>query len=265
MLDRLPADGVPLPAFAQQLLGATHVLDAGTPLATTVLRAVAALLGVDPPAGAQERRELWARMGVGVDELSSTVLVAGTRPTGDDLLPTLLNACAAAGHACVLTLAQMRTADQLRLDAGPPVHVVENPSIVAMALDRLGHRCPPLVCTGGWPSGAAVRLLRTLAGHHEIRYHGDLDGDGVRIAAHVIAAVGARPWRMGTADYLAHVPSIGVRVERVGAAPWDPDLGPAMRERGVALTEEHVADLLLADLAGSGDAPTGQECSTVQE
>jgi hypothetical protein len=33
-------------------------------------------------------------------------------------------------------------------------------------------------------------------------------------------------------------------------AAWDGDLGPVMRETGVAVEEEHVIDDLLTDLAG---------------
>ncbi|ALL79514.1 hypothetical protein AD006_30240 (plasmid) [Pseudonocardia sp. EC080610-09] len=252
VLGRLPADGVPLPTFAQQALGRTHALDTGTALSSTVLRGVAALLGADPATDAEGRRELWERMGVDADELSSTVLVAGMRPAGSGLAAILLGASADAGEACVLTLAQVRRNQGIRLDGGAVVHVVENPSIVAMAVDRLGARCPPLVCTNGWPSGAAIRLLRALAARHEIRYHGDLDGDGVRIAAHVVTATGARLWRMGADDYSAHVPEVGAPVGRVGDAPWDSDLAPAMRASGVSLSEEHIAELLLDDLNSSG-------------
>ncbi|MFF4144807.1 DUF2399 domain-containing protein [Streptomyces sp. NPDC001698] len=28
-----------------------------------------------------------------------------------------------------------------------------------------GPRCPPLVCTSGWPNSAAIQLLRMLADH----------------------------------------------------------------------------------------------------
>ncbi len=75
-----------------------------------------------------------------------------------------------------------------------------------MAIARFAASCPPLVCTAGWPSGAAIMLLRRLAasGAH-LRYHGDFDGGGLRIAAHVMARTGAEPWRMATADYLAAV------------------------------------------------------------
>ena len=181
-----------------------------------MLRAVAVMLGAEPPTSAEQRRALWERVGVAEDELSATVLVAGVRPAGEDPLAIVLRTCAAAGEAAALTLAQVRAADSLPLTPESVVHVVENPSILALTLRRFGTRCPPLVCTSGWPNGAGVLLLRRLAEQgHELRYHGDLDGNGVRIAAYVMAKTGARPWRMSESDYRA----VGRQVPFVRLSP----------------------------------------------
>jgi uncharacterized protein (TIGR02679 family) len=263
VLARLPATGRPLPTFASDTLGDPHALDDGTPLAGLVLRALACLRDSAPPTNAEERRALWERMGVTSDQLSVTVLAAGLRPTGSDLVSRLCRLCADEGQATSLTLAQLRTADQLRVDARTTVHVVENPSVLALALARFGARCPPVVCTSGWPNGAAVLLLRMLAAAGTpLRYHGDLDGEGIRIAAHVAAKTPATPWRMAAADYRAAVPSGGPSVGRVTDAPWDAELAPAMRAHGVAVFEEQVVDLLLDDLsesrAGAGSGAGGE-------
>lgn len=254
VLDRLPADGRPLPVFAEDVLHDPHALDDGTRLAGLVVRALAALQGVTVPDSAETRRALWERMGVAEDELSATVLVAGLRPCGDGMLPVLLRACADAGHAASLTLAQLRSSTAWTLGSGI-VHVVENPSILALALSRFSGRCPPLVCTAGWPSGAGIRLLRALdAAGQILRYHGDLDGDGVRIAAYVMAKTGATPWRMSAVDYCTAAASTGPPVGRVSAAPWDEELGAAMAERGVAVVEERMSAVLLEDLAQPGQS-----------
>ncbi|MGW0859050.1 DUF2397 family protein, partial [Streptomyces sp. NPDC002690] len=53
----------------------------------------------------------------------------------------------------------------------------------------------------GWPNSAAVHFVRLLAEHGaDLRHHGDFDGEGIRIAAHVFAKTSARPWRMSAAD-----------------------------------------------------------------
>jgi uncharacterized protein (TIGR02679 family) len=131
------------------------------------------------------------------------------------------------------------------------VWVVENPSMLSEALRRFGVACPPLVCTSGWPNGAVIALLRQLARMGvELRYHGDLDGEGLRIAAHVAQRTGAQPWRMTSADYLAALRPGRPPVGRVTEAPWDPELSVALRQHGVAVPEEDVCDDLLTAMAG---------------
>ncbi len=130
------------------------------------------------------------------------------------------------------------------------MHVVENPSVLAMAVHRFGPACPPLVCTAGWPNTAAVTLLRGLrAAGAQLCYHGDFDGEGLRIAAYVIDRTGALPWRMSTADYLDAVTDHGPPPGRLTDAPWDPHLAVALAERGVAVPEERVAPVLLDELS----------------
>ncbi|KAB8167887.1 TIGR02679 family protein [Streptomyces sp. 3MP-14] len=265
VLDALPAPAEPLPAFAARVLrGDSHALDDGTRLSSLVLRALAALHDGDPPRSAAERRAQWARVGIADDELSTTVLVAGLRPLGGGALARLVRLCADAGQAASVTLAQLRAPGEFATDARakPVVSIVENPSVLALAVRRFGPRCPPLVCTSGWPNSAVLLLLRLLAeGGAALRYHGDFDGEGIRIAAHVLARTSARPWRMAAADYRAAVARAphGPPPGRLTEAPWDPELTDAIAEHNVSIVEELVADSLLADLAaaasGDGRAP----------
>jgi uncharacterized protein (TIGR02679 family) len=81
VLAKLPASGPPLPVLADAVLNDPHALDEGTRCAGLVLRALAAIYQVDAPADAQQRRALWKQAGVADDELSSTVLAAGLRPS----------------------------------------------------------------------------------------------------------------------------------------------------------------------------------------
>lgn len=127
---------------------------------------------------------------------------------------------------------------------------MENPTVLALAIDRFGAGCPPLICTSGWPNGAAVTLLRLLADAGvNVLYHGDLDGEGLRIAAHLAATTGVTPWRMTAADYRAAVRDRGPGVGRVTEAPWDVDLAAALSEHDVAVVEEQVASSLLDAMA----------------
>ena len=251
VLAALPSDGRPLPRFAAQICHDTHALDDGTRLSTLVLRALAALHDEPPPSDAEQRRALWERAGVACDALSTTVLTAGLQPAGDSPLAQTLRLWSAAGNAAVITLAQLQHHDPLTLTTAE-AYVVENPSILAMALRRFGHRCPPMVATSGWPNSAGILLLRTLrASGVTLHYHGDFDGEGLRIAAYVMSRTGARPWRLSTADYLASVRPECPDPGTITDAPWDPALADALRHHRATVSEEHVADHLLDDLSAA--------------
>ena len=137
--------------------------------------------------------------------------------------------------------------------ADQAVFVCENPNLVAIAADRLGVRCAPLVCTDGMPGAAQRTLLSQLAqAGARLRYHGDFDWPGVQIANHVMCTWGAHPWRLGALDYEAaaagapharrDLPDAGI------VASWDASLAPAMQRLGLAIAEEAVAAPLLGDL-----------------
>ncbi|MEU6108906.1 TIGR02679 family protein [Streptomyces albidoflavus] len=260
VLGELPGQAEPLPVFAARVLkGHAHALDDGTSLSGLVLRALATLYDVALPQSAGERRALWTRAGVADDELSATVLVAGLRPLGEGLLSRVTGLCAEAGQAASVPLAHVRNPGTFALSSGPvpSVHVVENPSILALALRRFGPACPPLVCTSGWPNSAAIQLLRLLADRGApLRYHGDFDGEGIRIAAYVLAKTGATPWRMTALDYrtAAAQHSQAPHPGRITEAPWDSALSEAMAEQGTAVMEELVAQVLLEDLAAEARA-----------
>ncbi|RVX40367.1 uncharacterized protein (TIGR02679 family) [Nonomuraea polychroma] len=245
VLAALPGSGRPLAAVAADVTGDPHALDEGTRLSSLVLKALSMLYDIPAPEGAEARRALWERAGVACDALSTTVLVAGLRPAGDSALARVLRIWD--GQPSVITLAQLQDTLDLR---ERDVWVVENPSVLALAQRRFGTACPPMVCTSGWPNSAVIRLLRSLPGT-QLHYHGDLDGEGVRIAAYTMAKTGAEPWRMSTADYLRGLTDLRSGVPppgRVTDAPWDPELAPAMRSHGLAVPEERVAEELLDDL-----------------
>jgi uncharacterized protein (TIGR02679 family) len=80
-------------------------------------------------------------------------------------------------------------------------------------------------------------------------YHGDFDGEGIRIAAYVMSRTGATAWRMSARDYLAEVRPGRPDPGAVTEAPWDPELAPALQEHRSTVSEEHVAEHLLSDLS----------------
>lgn len=242
----LPADGEPLGHFAARVTGNAHALDEG-PLATLALGAARAMTGIPNGNGSEWRHEVWASVGLLRDDVSSTVLTLGLR--GDDRTPTgrALAAWHEVGQPVVLTLRQLvRTPPVLTEQL---VSVCENPVVVTAAADHLGSACQPLICTNGQPVAAVIHLLRlvTEAGA-ELRYHGDFDWGGLRIANAVLGRFPARPWRFDAESYLAVAP----RGRALTGSPvtdcWDTDLAETLRATGRAVEEELVLDTLLADL-----------------
>lgn len=238
VLDGLPARGQTLAAFSARHLDSAHALDRG-PLRSLV-EAVLDEYAVqhDEPTGTDR----WEMVGVAADPAASSVLVHALRFDRATPVGRALDALTGPHLVTLGMLAEGATA------VADEVFVCENPTVVAAAAARYGPACRPLVCVRGQPSAAAQRLLVQLARSGTVlRYHGDFDWGGIRIADRVIGLTGALPWRYRSQDLVAlqGAPLMGKRVE----ASWDPDLAAAIEARGMRLEEEQVLEALLGDLA----------------
>ena len=252
VLERLPAEDLPLAEFSARVLGDSHALDAGTPVATLVLAALSREQGKERPQSAGERREQWASVGVICDGLSWPVLTLGLPAVGTGFTDAALSQHAAAGEPYRISTRQLLrhppTFDAHRL--GGIVYVCENPMVVEAAAERLGVRCAPLVSIEGQPKTAARLLLTRLTESGvRLRYHGDFDWAGVRIANLIIERHSAEPWRLGEDDY-RRATELGSKTLRGTPtdASWDAGLCPAMLEAMRQIDEEAVLEDLLEDL-----------------
>ena len=202
VLTALPADGEPLGGFAARAAGGAHALDEGEPLATLALGAVRALAGLNglglDESRSESRREAWGSVGLLCDELSSVVLTLGL-PGGEETgSGRILRAAQRTGQPCGPTLRQLvrdppewMTASPVapsgiggcvrrQLRGADGAYLREPGTIVALAADRLGEGCLPLVCTGGQPGAATMLLLRALvAAGARLAHHGDFDWGGI--------------------------------------------------------------------------------------
>jgi uncharacterized protein (TIGR02679 family) len=262
VLSRLPARGLPRAQLAAETLGNAHALDDGQATATLVLAVWRQVQEnreeerTDPSdsddnpdnARGERTREIWARAGVLVNELARPALFLNLT-----VQPSEAGLWTAPGEPGYLSLRRLLRAPPAWRLAGRTVFVCENPNLIAIAADRLGARCAPFVCTEGMPAAAQRTLLLQLsqAGAH-LRYHGDFDWPGVRIANHVMRACAARPWRFEAEDY-ENAAACAPHTQRdldgaCIAASWDGALAPAMQRHGLAIAEEAVAESLLKDL-----------------
>ena len=164
-----------LGVLANSILGDPHALDRSTELGRTVARLAARQLLGDQAdvTTAASWREAWASVGIACDEVSSVVLVAGLLLCGDAAAARLTDA--SRGEPLWLTLRSLAGKWEPAVPGGD-VWVCENPVVVEAAASALGSRCPPLICTFGRPSTAAITLLTGIA-RSGVRIHVRADDD----------------------------------------------------------------------------------------
>jgi uncharacterized protein (TIGR02679 family) len=246
VLDALPADGEPLPVFAERVLGDTKALGPSR-VRTLILSALAAWADADRPATAEAERELLEWAGLTPDDLASQVLALNL-PADGGIVGEWMTGAAASGIPLRLTLHQLRLTDlHCRAER---IFVCENPAVLRLAAERFGPDAAPLVCTEGVPSAAVHRLLVT-APDAQLLWRNDFDWTGVRLTGAALRRYpNARPWRMSEADYSAAIPGIALSGSRT-LTPWDPELSDAMARKGRAVMEESMLDVLLDDIVAS--------------
>lgn len=270
VLQRLPASGLTRSQLAAETLGDAHALDAGRPVATLVLaiwrhHERTTELSRDDGQGDEalsddkhradnnrdeRQRDIWARAGVLVNELARPVLFLNLPSVSDG------NCTWTTGEPGYLSLRQLLRRPLQWPVAGQKIFVCENPNVIAIAADRLGANCSPLVCTDGMPAAAQRILLDQLANAGAcLCYHGDYDWPGIGICNHVMRTWRATPWRFGAGDYREAVAKTPRRPRDLGTdmvtAVWDSDLAPVMQEQGLVIAEEAVVEALLVDLVDS--------------
>ena len=265
VLQRLSASGITRSQLAAEVLGDAHALDSGQPTATLVLAVWRQVIAgtdanhdcadIEPTEGsemgrdigAERDRDVWAKAGVLVNELARPVLFLNL-PLRDaerrDPSP---------GEPAYASLRSLLRSPPRWDVANRKVYVCENPNLVAIAADRWGPDCAPLVCTDGMPAAAQRCLLSQLAkARAQLCYHGDFDWPGIRIGNHVMREHDAQSWRFGAVDYEAAVDgATGLGQTLTGTAVralWDDELMAAMQRHRLSIAEEALAGSLLGDL-----------------
>lgn len=244
VLNRLPAQDLPLPVLAEWATGNTKAL-AGTSLASLVLRALAAHDGVPAPVTAEDRRTRWEAAGV---------IVRSGEPGPGPERPQ-------PGRSCGVRLVERRgvvrhpvpahaaSADHGPADSGRPAPVrLREPGGPA----RRGHRAGREFSDVGLHGGTAVSSLSPAAGRvpwqdplarrlRLDRPSHDVVGDGPVLGGPVAHEFGGVPGsagngRLGTAE--------GSRRDK----PVEPSPASSMADAGRAIMEERLIPVLLEDL-----------------
>ncbi|RLL70024.1 DUF2399 domain-containing protein [Streptomyces sp. Z26] len=238
---------VSLAKLSHDCAGDPHYFDLDTTAGTRLAAAIAELAGRPEPSRPDLVRALLADYGVIADRLSATVLLYQVQAVGDGPVDRRLREAATPVALTLLDLT--RTPPTL---APQVLTVVENPSVLeaAMACDSPG----PLACTCGQLGSVDHTLLQLAVdqGIH-LRYSGDLDGSGLRIAEYVARTYGAELVAMDAST-----------VQDAGPEPSSVPLGPApgtgeetvwdaLRAGGRAVFQEH--DAVLRQVLGQPASP----------
>lgn len=177
---------VTLAKLAHDCAGDPHAFDLHTVSGQRLVEAIAELRDEVVPLRPDEVRALLARAGVLADRLSSTVVVLNLSASGAGPVDQRLRL---GGGPVPLTLYDL-TVHPPELVAGSSVLVVENPSVLeaAMAAGFVG----PLACTSGHLRAVDHAFLqRAVDCGLALYYSGDIDRDGLIIAAQIQAMYGA--------------------------------------------------------------------------
>ncbi|TDO56686.1 uncharacterized protein (TIGR02679 family) [Kribbella sp. VKM Ac-2571] len=191
-----------LAQLAADVFNDAHRLDANEPLGRAVARLAAVTHRLPRPQRAgRDWRAAWASIGVTCDAVSSRVLALNLPLDGDS--PATHQCSNAPGEPVWLTLRALTSSWSVHHPA--TIFVCENVTIAQAAADELGPDCPPLVCTDGIASGAALDLLAGLsASGCTIEARADFDQAGFTIADQILSvAPDARSWRYDATTYAA--------------------------------------------------------------
>lgn len=259
-LDELPVvtgERCRRPVFAARLTGNPHGLDRWTWLGRLLYLGMLYVLDLPPENGGTEKagavnryraekvRKVFRRAGLEEDDLSSNVIVAGLRTKEADPRARLFESARENRSPLILPLRFFEQETKwFPFDA---VYVVENPTVLSAVLDAWEEPgCPPLVCTSGQPSVAALWLLDELvAGGAKIYYSGDFDGKGLEIGVGLWKRYQEAfvPWLFDARAYENAAAGTGLsekqrkKIDSL-SVPWDPQLTQKILKRGCIVFQE---------------------------
>lgn len=245
-LDQMEPVSASRTELAAALFGSSHALDQGTRLAAFVKRALRCRLGQP-----LRDRELWEASGIQADRVSAPALAFAIPVTGNSPIDLAIRASTGDGLPLHVSLLAMLR-HPLKVPAGTPVLVVENPRLVEAAAERGLGFC--VVATNGNPTTAVTALVQQLRKSGAcLWYHGDFDAAGLAICRRM-HDLGCRPWRMDAKDYweaVSRAGNSGVQLDRdsrgCGPTPWDAALEELFGTRRLIVHEEFVLDGVLDD------------------
>lgn len=191
----VPGSNMRIAVFAQRINADPHTFDRNREEGRLLLYALADLVMLQDgekhiPQDRVTIAYLYERVGLMTDTISSNIAIFKLAHAFymNGICDPLIEA--AGGRVLLLPLRQI--SDWKECEASEEnIFVVENPQVFEELVDVLSplEHAPTLLCTSGWPSAAAYKLLDQLVKHnHRLRIHysGDFDLKGLQIAASLL-------------------------------------------------------------------------------
>jgi uncharacterized protein (TIGR02679 family) len=218
---------------------------------------------ISTPTSPQDRLqelELYSNASLLVDTISSNVAVFNlASATFHDGTPDQLLQAAGA-RVLILPLRQVFEWKEA-MPKLPDIYVVENPQVFEEIIAATGQdsKSATIVCTSGWPSVAALKLLDLLldaSPHNRLHYSGDFDVKGLQIAAYLLARYPEQCalWHFDSDSYAVALQSDGIQaresdLDSLTTLPTIfSSLVATMRQKRKWAYQEGIAALLAKDI-----------------
>ncbi|MER1985778.1 MAG: TIGR02679 domain-containing protein [Solibacillus sp.] len=241
-----------LPIFAQRTTGNPHAFDAQTLGGKLLVHAAFSMNGdTSYPKTTEERVDLLATIGIIQDDLWSFVTCQGLLAYEEETPHAVWDAAVRMNTTLNVPMRELMSLTKIKPAYGLDVWVVENSSVASTLMDA--HPNAPIVCTHGQLRMASWRFLDLLEPQVNIHYSGDLDPEGLQIAAKIMQRYGGRAmlWRMdeqcydiGKAELLTEA-----RLAKLNGIKIAPVVVARMQEDKYAAYQEAWLKWLIADIS----------------
>ena len=242
---RIPAEPpISLAKLSHDCAGNPHFFDLDTVAGARLITAIAEITGQAEPTRPDLVRAFLLNVGVIADRLTATVLLYQVTAVGQGPIDRRLRDSETPVALTLLDLTLQPPTLATRI-----LTVVENPSIIEAAMASGSHL--PLACTSGHLGSVDHALLQLAVDQGiQLRYAGDLDDSGLRIAEYVNQTYGAELVAMDAATVSAAGPAPSTVLLDPLPRPADSELAAALQISGHAVFQENDAvldQLLKAD------------------
>lgn len=207
-----PGEMVRLAVLSARVTSDPHALDGDRLAGKLFLHALAAQEGRVFSTIAEERDALYYDAGILCDSIASSVTQVGLVLCDEGDEHPAFRAFRERHESCTLTLMNLAALSSGHSPSGR-AYLVENQMVFSQLCDYAQRFHSPLICTSGQPQVAVLRLLDLLsATGTQFFYSGDFDGEGLSIAARLMARYpkSLHTWHMAPEDYRRACSKVGL-------------------------------------------------------